>query len=214
MKCQWLILMIVLTQPLFGQQKSSLLFGLACDLPAIYAPKYFDGVTIITRRPGIGARGWFEYRRGRFYLRSGYVFHKISVNWNFSPNRGDVLTKTANINQFHIPIWIGYNILNKSKYTLGIAGMLGIVNWQGGIYSVYYRNGNLLQGQSTVPYRHVLGVNIDFNRPLVKNWSFASTLHYKSIRQSITNKYFQETDHFQVNNSYIGISLGIQYRIK
>lgn len=206
--------MIILTQPLFGQRNNTLSFGLAYDLPAIYAPKYFDGVIKSTQWPGIGGRCWFEYNRKRLYFKAGYVFQKLDVIWLYRNLNNPLKSKTAHIVQFHTPLWLGYRVVNKATYQIGLAGMLGLFNWQSGIYSVYYRNGELLQGPSTIPYRHVWGINMDYNHTINQHFDIACSVHFKNIYQNNPNKYFQETDYFQVNNSYIGISLGIQYRIK
>jgi hypothetical protein len=90
--------------------------------------------------------------------------------------------------------------------------MVGIVNWQTGLYHVYYRNGDVLIGSSNVPYKHVWGGSLEFLHKFKNDWNLIVAANYKNIYQMNPNKYFQETDYFQVNNWYLGLSFGVQYQ--
>jgi hypothetical protein len=209
-----LVVFYLFAGSLLCQRSNYIGLGMTYDLPAIYAPKYGrnQDVLKITKRPASGGTAYMVVNIYRAFIKTGVSFHKIDVEWIDLPANSPTKSSTADIIQYHIPVWLGYRVFFKKNNQLGFAGMVGIVNWQTGLYHVYYRNGDVLIGSSNVPYKHVWGGSLEFLHKFKNDWNLIVAANYKNIYQMNPNKYFQETDYFQVNNWYFGLSFGVQYQ--
>lgn len=206
-----LSLLILLPDICIGQNKFGFAVGLSGELPSIVSGRG-DDLRKFTQWPGTGWQFGICANRKKVFIKTGIISQNIHALWIPKSDKSEYFSKIANVTQYHIPFLLGWNAVYKPSYQLGLAFMVGVVNWQTGLYHVYFQDGRVISGPSEVPYRGVWGLNAAYSHQIKNKWWLQFSANYKKIEQYRTHKYWVETDYFQVSNWYLGLSLGIEYK--